>query len=260
MRAPMDVIPMWGIVVVTILLTVLALEIGFRFGLRRNKDSDVENAGHVGAAVAASLGLLAFFVAFTFGLAASRYETRRTVLLDEVNAIGTAHLRAGLLAEPQRTTARRLLREYVEVRLAAVEKGTIEAGIHQSEALQRLLWSEATAAAALDTHSIITGLFIESVNDVIDLHTTRLNAAVRSRIPVTIWIALYSVLVVTLLAMGYHGGLVRTRRSLASVSIVLSFAITLWLIADLDRPNQGLIRVSQQPMIDLKASMEQPGP
>jgi len=67
--------------------------------------------------VAAELGLLAFLLAFTFGIGASRFEMRRQILIDEANAIGTTYLRAAMLPTPQREDARRLLKEYVDVRI-----------------------------------------------------------------------------------------------------------------------------------------------
>lgn len=260
MNQPLDIFPLWALLLVTVVVALLAIEGGYRLGRWRGRRTDQEKEEPVGTAVAAALGLLAFLVAFTFGLSASRFEARRAVLLDEVNAIGTAYLRAGLLPEPHRTSVRRLLREYVDVRLAAVDQGSLEMGIRRSEELHGRVWSEVVAVAARDPRSIPTGLFIQSVNEMIDLHTKRVTVGVRSRIPTSIWLALFAVAVVTLGAMGYHNGLIQTRRSIASLAVVLSFAITTWLIADLDRPYRGLIRVSQQPMIDLKSSMAAPGP
>ena len=94
----------------------LAIEAGFQLGRRRSTIVDAEKESPVGAMVGASLGLLAFLLAFTFGFAASRFETRRTILLDEVNAIGTAYLRTATLPDPTRTDSRRLWREYAEAR------------------------------------------------------------------------------------------------------------------------------------------------
>lgn len=259
MSPVLDAIPLWALPVLTTLVTLLVIEAGYRLGAWRRRQSDEEKEAPVGTAVAAALGLLAFLLAFTFGLAASRFEARRTVLIDEANAVGTAYLRAALLPEPHRTSVRRLLLEYVDVRLAAAEEGTVEPSASRSEELHNQLWSEVVAVAELDPRSVPTGLFIESINDLIDLHTVRLTAAVRSRIPGTIWAALFSVAAVTFWAMGYYSGLTRTRRSLSSLAVVLSFVITIWLIADLDRPQQGLIRVSQQAIIDLRNSMRPEG-
>jgi hypothetical protein len=108
---PLDAFPLWGLFTVTIVVILLAIEGGYRLGRWRSHRTDQEKETPVGAAVAAGLGLLALLVAFTFGLAASRFEARREVLLDEVNAIGTAYLRAGLLPEPPLRPGRGRLRE-----------------------------------------------------------------------------------------------------------------------------------------------------
>ena len=165
--------------------------------------------------VGASLGLLALLLAFTFGLAASRFETRRQVFLDEVNAIGTAYLRAALLAETDRTDARRLLREYVDVRLEGVRSGKVKEAIRRSEELQASLWAKAVALGQKSPTSIVIGLFIQSINEVIDLHTKRVAAGLRSRIPNIIWLVLYTITVLAMAEVGYHSGLAGKRRPLA---------------------------------------------
>ena len=259
MYEPLDALPLWGLFAGIVVVILLAIEGGYRLGRWRRQHTDQEKEAPVGTAVAAALALLAFLMAFTFGSAATRHEARRGILLDEVNAIRTTYLRTGFLPEPHRTTIRRLLREYVDIRLAAVEDGDLKGGIERSEELHGRLWSQVVAVAEKDPHSITIGLFIQSVNELIDLHAKRVSAVRRSRIPVTIWGALFAVSLLSLGTMGYHSGLSRTRRSPASLAVVVSFAVTIWLIADLDRPQEGLIRVSQQPMIDLRNSIAEPG-
>jgi hypothetical protein len=95
---------------------------------------------------------------------------------------------------------------------------------------------------------------------VIDLHTERLALGVRNRIPVTIWGTLYLVAVLGTAVMGYHTGLAGSARSLAMLSLVLAFSAVMTLIADLDRPQEGLLRVSQQALADLRNSFVSPGP
>jgi len=256
----LDGLPLWGLFIVALVVILLSIEGGHRLGQWRRLRTEEEKEAPVGAAVAAALGLLAFLIAFTFGLAASRFETRRTVLLDEANSIGTTYLRAGMLREPHRTSVRRLLREYVDSRLAAADASKFEGEVQRAEALHTKLWSEAVAVAESDPHSIVIGLFIQSLNETIDLHSKRLNAARRSRIPPTIWYALFAMAVISLAGMGYHSGLAKTCRSPVLAAVALLFAITIWLIADLDRPQEGSIRVSQRPMIDLKNSIAAPSP
>jgi hypothetical protein len=81
-------------------------------------------------------------------------------------------------------------------------------------------------------------------------------AGLRSRVPGVIWIVLYVLAVLAMVMMGYHSGLVHSRRSIAVVALVIGFSSVLYLIADLDRPGQGTLRVSQQAMVDLRRSMK----
>ena len=204
---PLDVIPLWGIILITVAVILLSIECGFRLGQFRRRGSELEDKPPVGEMVAATLALLAFMLAFTFGLAASRFEVRRGLVIDEANAIGTTYLRAGLLPEPYREEVRKLLREYVSVRLEAIRAEKLNQSISRSEELQSQLWSRAAAVGEKNPGSIVVGLFIASLNEVIDLHAKRLALGVRNRIPNPIWAALYFMAVLGTAAMGYHAGL-----------------------------------------------------
>jgi hypothetical protein len=258
-HGPLDALPLWGLFMAILLLVLLAVEGGYRLGKSRRSRSEQEQAAPVGAMVGATLGLLAFILAFTFGLAAARFDTRRQVLLDEANAIGTTYLRAGMLPD-RREEIRALLRDYVDTRLEAVRSGKIAEGIRRSEHLQDQLWAQAVAVGENNPNSIVVGLFVQSLNEVIDLHAKRVTAGLRNRIPGAIWVALFAVAVLSLAAMGYHAGLVATTRSLAVLAVALTFSAVIGLIADLDRPQEGVLKVSQQALIDLRQSMKVPRP
>lgn len=258
-RGPLDMVPLWLLFLATIAVIFLAVEGGYRLGKYRRGHTPEKDAP-VGAMVGAMLGLLAFMLAFTFGLAASRFDERRHTILDEANAIGTTYLRSGLLPEPQRTAVRRSLREYVDVRLEGTRQEKLAEAISRSTELHTQMWSQATAAAELDPRSIVTGLFIQSLNELIDLHATRVMVGLRSRIPAVIWVSLFFVAALTMATMGYHEGLAGTRRSLASLALVVSFSAVLLLTADLDRLHEGFLQVSQQSMLDLQKSMNAPDP
>jgi hypothetical protein len=251
----LDAIPLWGMFLIAGVLAVVALESGYRLGRWRHAHITEEKDAPVGAMVGAILGLLAFMLAFTFSLAASRFETRRQVILDEANAIGTTYLRTSFLPQPQRDEAARLLREYVDVRVDGVQQSRIAETIARSEQLHAKLWSQATAAAQKNPASIMTGLFIQSLNDVIDLHAKRIQVGIRSRIPVGIWCGLFLLAAIGMASVGYQAGLSATRRSPAMLLLVLSFAAVLFLIADLDRGQEGFLQVSQAAMTDLQRSM-----
>ena len=256
---PLDLLPIWGVFLATVAVVLLAVEGGFRLGQYRRRRSEQEDRPPVGEMVAATLALLAFMLAFTFGLAASRFDVRRGLVIDEANAIGTTYLRAGLLPEPHRSDVRSLLREYVDVRLEAVQPGKLSRSIGRSEELHARLWAHAAAVGEKNPGSIVVGLFIASLNDVIDLHAKRLALGVRNRIPGTIWAALYFVAIIGTSVMGYHAGLAGSGRSLALLALVLAFSAVVTLIADLDRPQEGLLQVSQQTMIELQKTLAAPG-
>src|SRR5215467_12685760 len=96
---PIDVLPLWALFIVILLVVLLSVEFGYRLGKYRRSRREQEKEAPVGTMVGATLGLLAFILAFTFGLASSRFDNRRQLLLDEANALGTTCLRAGMLTE-----------------------------------------------------------------------------------------------------------------------------------------------------------------
>ena len=251
-----DQLPLWTILPLSLAVGLLSVELGYRGARYRLRRDEAEKESPVTGMVAAALGLLAFMLAFTFGLAGSRFDDRRQVLLSEANAIGTTYLRTAMLPEPMRTEARDLLREYVDIRLEAVQQpGKLNASLSRSEELHNKLWSVAVTATEKD-RSPITGLFVQSLNEMIDLHATRVMAGLRSRVPGMIWIVLYLLAILSMIMMGYHEGLTNSRRSIIVVALIIGFALVLFLIADLDRPGQGTLQVSQQAMIDLRNSMK----
>jgi hypothetical protein len=251
---PLDTLPLWAVFIFILLVVLLSVEFGYRLGKYRRSRREGEKEAPLGTMVGATLGLFAFILAFTFGLAASRFDTRRQLLLDEANAIGTTYLRAGMLPE-RGEEVRRLLRDYVAARLEAVQPGKLAEGIRRSENAQQQVWTEAEVIAEKNPNSIIVGLFVQSLNEMIDLHAKRVQAAMRSRIPGAIWLGLFAVAVLSLAAMGYLEGLSGTRRSLAVIAVAIAFSVVIELIADLDRPQEGVLRVSQQALLDVQRSM-----
>jgi hypothetical protein len=260
LAAPLDPIPLGVVFLGFGVFLYLALEGGYRLGRWRHATITDEKVQPVGAMVASILGLVALVLGFTFALAGSRFDARRMAVLEEANAIGTTNLRARLLPEPQRSEVARLLREYVAVRIEGAQEGKTEAAIARSEVLHELLWQQATSAAEKDTGSIMTGVFIQSLNDTIDLHAKRVLVGLRSRIPLVLWVGLFGLSMLGMAAVGYQAALSDTRRSPAMLSLVLAFSVVLLLIADLDRGQEGLLRISQQSMLDLQKSLQNQPP
>lgn len=250
-----DLLPIPALFFLTALLALASAEVGRWLGQRR-KLAGAETEAPVGAAVGGVLALLAFTLAFTFSMAASRFDTRKQLVVDEANAIGTTYLRTSLLPQPAASKLRQLLREYQGVRLdAGLHPEHFAAALTRSGELHSAMWNEASAVAVQQPNLITTGLFIQALNQMIDLHGTRI-AALRNRIPETIWVFLFVTASVGMMSIGYHAGINGSRRSVAALALVVAFSGVIMLIADLDRTQKGFLRISQQAMIELQQSMQ----
>ena len=247
----LDLFPLWMLFLITVFIVLISIEIGYWVARYHRQRSEEVSAAPVGAMVGAILGLLAFMQAFTFGFAASRFEEKKQIVLAEANAVKTAYLRAGLMPEPITTDSRNLLREYVDVRLKGTQVGNTGEAILKSEELHARLWSQAIAAGEKGK-APMNSLFIQSINEIVDLHSKRIQVGLRNRVAGIIWVALFSLLIIAMTTLGYQGGLTSTRRSIAVLTLVLAFSSVLIVIVDLDRPGDGLLRVSQQAMIDVR--------
>ena len=157
-NALIDALPLWGLFIAILGVVLLSVECGYRLGKFRLSRREQEKEAPVGTMVGATLGLLAFILAFTFGLASSRFDNRRQLLLDEANALGTTYLRAGMLPE-WGEEVRRLLRDYIGHRLDAVRSGDVTEGIRRSENIQQQVWTEAETVAQKNLNSSVVGLF-----------------------------------------------------------------------------------------------------
>jgi hypothetical protein len=253
---PLDLVPLWLFLPLAVAIGMLAVESGYRLGLWRRTHVSEEKEAPVAAMVGSILGLLAFLLAFTFSLAAVRFDARRQAVLEEANAVGTTYLRARLLPEPQKSEIIGLLREYTELRAHGMTEAKIAEVITKSEELHEQLWSRAVAVADKTPSAIMTGLFIQSLNEMIDMHSKRILVGLRSRIHVSIWLVLFGLAFMGMASVGYQAGLSGTRRSPEMPILTLAFASVLFLIVDLDRAHEGLLHVSQQSMIDLLRTMQ----
>jgi hypothetical protein len=256
----LDKIPLWGIFGLSVVVVLLSIWTGAVLGKRRRRQSEQEDESSFSTIIGTTLGLLAFMLAFTFGIAAERYQTRKQLLLDEVNAIGTTYLRARLLLEPHRSEVQKLLREYVDIRVHLAKK-TRERQLEEfkkilsrSEVLQNQLWSHAVALAEAERSSEIDALFISSLNEVINFHNSRVTV-MQYHIPTVIWYVLFFITILSMATVGYQAGLSGQSSIKTGVVLALTFSSVIFLITDLDRVT-GNLRVNQQPMFDLQKQMQ----
>jgi len=246
-----------GLIVFGIVLgtTVLGVVIGHR--LRAHADTLREPFGVVQAAL---LGLVGLILAFGLTMAVGRYDQRRAAVVDDANAIGTTYLRAQTLREPVRTSSIELLERYTDTSIALSEtvpgSRASTAAIAEGDRLQRELWSLAGEALAGSPDDSAPRLYVETLNEMIDMQTVRV-AALSNRVPP-------AVLAIEIIGAAVGLGLLALYLAILSrgfVTVVLAagFVSVLLLITfDLDRPTRGLVTVPDRPLVALRASMQLP--
>jgi hypothetical protein len=198
--------------------------------------------------------LISLLVGFTLALAAARYSERRTLMIDETNAIGVTYLRAETLADSSGSRAQQLLREYVDARLnedgAGLDSSRAAEADHRVKQIGDQLWESAVEITKTD-RSAVAAAYLSSLNTVIDLHEKRVGSF-ENRVPTSVWLLIFLVSVIAVFTRGLTLG----RRFWLTILLApLTIAITVTLIADLDTPSSGFIRIDQRPMLRLKAEM-----
>jgi hypothetical protein len=213
-----------------------------------------------GILLSAILAILGLLLSFTFAGSMSRFGDRQGLLVAEANAIGTAWLRADLVAEPHRTQLRSLLREYTDARITLFNTPVDKEAVPVRQNLQDLqtrIWS--TAIAAVKDQPIITAPVLDPLNELFDLLSVRNDASQRH----TPWFVLIVLCVCAVAAMTTVGfGLASATKRIGIHAAVLGFLIaaTLWVTIDMDYLSFGLIRISKQPLLELKDSISSATP
>ena len=206
--------------------------------------------------VGATLTLLGLIIGFTFSMAVTRYDQRKNLEEAEANAIGTAYLRADLLPEESASRTRELLRKYLDLRIAFYEETATRLAAEigqQTASVQNEMWSVVKSAAASQPTPPIA-LVVSSMNDVINAHGFT-QAAWWNRIPTGAWAMMALMAVSCNLLVGY-GERRKGELFLFVLPVVISLAF--FLIADLDSPRGGVIRVHPQNLLAAALSMKPP--
>jgi hypothetical protein len=257
----MDVIPLEVLFPATLIILFIAIEFGYRAGNTHPQDLKKDKETITTTNAGAILGLLGFILVFTFGIVYSRYDSRRELVREEANMIGTAWLRSDFLPVEDRAEATKLFIRYVDLRLESVEINNMEnvqMTIKELNRIQFQIWDMAVTTARKDMNSDIGALYIVSVNNMIDQQSRRIAIGLQSRIPAAMWVLLYLLAILGMFGVGYHASIAgSSRRSWLTPVMVVSFSLMVLLIASLDRPDSRIITVSQQPLVDLRNWMEE---
>jgi hypothetical protein len=256
--------PLWLIVLGSVALIALAIELGYRTGSAVGRRSEREKESPVSAVTGTILALLAFMLAFTFGIVSNRYDARKELVREQAITISTAYQRTDFLPDAEREASQDLFRTYMDILVEAGENpdsDDLPAQIAQLSEINAQLWAMGVEQARLAPESEMLGLYMASLNSVGDVQALRVAIAVQARIPNGIWFALSTLVLLGMFAVGYQVAIAKSRRSWILVVLAFSFATVVALIAVLDNPDSGYLPVSQQPLIDVQASIaEAPAP
>ncbi len=241
-------------------LLLAAGEIGFRLGQAMRHTADDATKAQLSVIQAALLGLLALQLGFTLSMAVSRFEIRQHLVLEEANAIGTAHLRARLVASDGEVIAE-WLRDYVDVRvqLNDPDPERRRAVTAETERLQERLWSRAVDVARRDPNPVTNGLLLQALNEVFDLESARM-AALENHVPATVVLLVAVLGMIAIGATAYGYGFGERHRRFSVLTLAMAIALVLMVIVDLDRPDRGFIRVNDATMIRLQKRLHASAP
>lgn len=258
----MHLLDFWMLAGGLLVFILASLEAGRRIGIRR-REIDPEGAGvGLGAIEGAVFGLMGLLIAFTFSGAATRFDGRRQLVGEEANAIGTAYLRIDLLPAAAQPALREDFRNYVDARLAVFELLRIDANRARQELalsgeLQGKIWNEAVAACKDVPSPAVPTLVLSSLNEMIDITTTRTVAA-ETHPPKIIFYGLGLLVIATSLLAGYGMAGAKKRSWMHMMAYALITASTLYVILDMEYPRIGLIRVdaADHVLVDVRNSMK----
>ena len=247
----LDQLSTFGLFVVFALVSLVVYEISFRAGRWwQARTPDVDEEGVSGVLVGSLLALMAFLLAVTMGMASDRYDTRRQLVVDEANMIETAYLRSGTIPSPASERSRALLREYAPLRVMPADEASVKAAIVRSEEIQDDLWKIAEEVARADSSDVIA-LYTESISELNVLDDDRITAGMYSRVPESVLLILLLGSIASIAIVGYNAGLKGHRSAINAAVMIIALGAVFTLVVDIDRSNDGLVVVSQQPLIDV---------
>jgi hypothetical protein len=239
-------------------LLVAATEFGRRIRLRSREEKFSSGLGVIDGAV---FGLMALLLGFSFSGAVSRFDARRELIVQETNAIGTAWLRVDLLPEAAQPQIRDDFRAYLDARLAFYKnlgadrvKAVDELAL--SEKLQNKIWRESVVAAKQTSSAACLTLVVGSLNEMIDITTTRF-VALQTHPPMPMYVTLVLLALASSVIAGFGMGDTANRPWLHTLVFAAALALTVYTIIDLEFPRVGIIRVDRydQALVNQRNSM-----
>ena len=253
-------IPLWVDALAFVLLLWIAVEAGYRVGLRQRRASEsAEKTTRGDVTLSAMLALLGLMLAFTYAFTLSRADDRKHAIVEEANAIGTAFLKADFLAEPGRGEVRGRLLDFARARIVTAEQ--VEDAESRQVTLQRMalaqsrLWPALERALRGKALGPYEAVMMRAITEVLDAQTRR-NTAAFDRMPPVVTLLLLAIAALALAVAGHNAGLKGSITRLRMAGFVLILSFLMLVILDFDRPQTGLIRLSNAPLLSVVGDME----
>ena len=240
---------------------LLSLEVGRRFGVKQGERRGADARVGVGVVDSAVYGLLALLLGFTFSGAAQRFDHRRELIAEQVNATGTAWQRLDLLAPDQQMTTRDAFRRYVDALIAwyGEAPGSIETVREPKQVTQAMnsLWSLSVAACLTKSGEPARVLLLPALNDMFG-SVDRERLARRIHPPAIVFVMLGIAALATALFAGYGLASGKSRSWIYMLGIAAAVSIATYVILELEYPRLGLFRVNamDQALVELRATMQ----
>lgn len=252
--------PILGQFLISMVTIIASIGVGYRLGLIFQSYKKSEKDGIISVISGSLLGLLSFMLAFTFGIVSERYDTRKALVRDEANQIGTVWQRMDFMSEPDRSESKKLIKKYIDLRTELVkspDEGNIIKSIGQADKILDKLWSLAITHSKTDLNSDVGALYFESLNRLIEIQGLRIAIAYRGHISIGFWISLYILLISAMMSIGYYGAIIESKMSFASFILAFSFSLVIGIISNLDQLHTKHFEISQQPLFDLQKKIAQ---
>jgi len=240
---------------------VLFLEVGRRLRIRSRMKDDEGSAAGLGVVEAALFGLMALVLAFSFSGAASRFDDRRNLIVEEANDIGTAYLRIDVLPSAAQPQLREMFRRYVDTRIETYrvlpDYDSAMSLIAKSGEMQREIWNYAVAVTNDQINPQAAVILLPALNAMFDIANTRYWVTLFHP-PLMIYALLAILALVCALLAGYGMAVVKTRSWIHTVGFALLLTVTIYVIVDMEYPRIGLIQVVaiDRALVDARAAMQ----
>jgi hypothetical protein len=250
--------PSWQLAIALFVILQGGMFGGFLLGKNAARHGEEESGAADSAVKGAVAGLAALLLAFSFSLAAGRYDTRSTLTVREANSIRNTWLRADLLEEPTRGRMQQLLRDYLDARLkylgTGFDQAQIAISLTASQQLQQQIWQLISEQSRIHTQQGNVSTVVPAVTEMIDAGAA-IDASYSNTVPPVVLVLLFGAIIFTGLLVGHSFGRAGRRHVLTATVFALLVTLVVSVILDLDRPRRGVIRENIGPLENLRLTM-----